>query len=212
MNFSLSSFSAIFFDLDGTLLEGSDVHFQNCVFQTGQSFGLETNIPRGMSLRYFLQLSFPEYDEEFREQFITKNYKNMMENPRPVQFFSDVIPFLESLPDIPRAIVTNCVDFEVDLTRRHVDLSQYFKTIISRSFPGIVHGKPHPDIYLRASEYFVTPPEQCIAFEDSETGLLSAKNAGMFTVAVNRYNDIDTRLADMVIRDFSEIEENLSFT
>ncbi|MEI7510652.1 MAG: HAD family phosphatase [Candidatus Peregrinibacteria bacterium] len=204
MAFSLSSFSALFFDLDGTLLKGSDVHFQQCVLETGKDFGIETHIPRGMSLRYFLRLSFPEKDEEFIEQFQEENKKRMLSTDRPVEFFEDVAPFLQNLPPIPRAIVTNCMAFEVDLTLRHVHLYEHFETIISRSTPGIERGKPHPDMYEKAAEYLSVSPKTCIAFEDSETGLESAKGAGMFTVALDRHGDLDTRLADKVITSFAD--------
>jgi sugar-phosphatase len=45
-------------------------------------------------------------------------------------------------------------------------------------------GKPHPAVYLTASRRLGVPPETCLALEDSPNGVLSAKAAGMFCIAV----------------------------
>jgi HAD superfamily hydrolase (TIGR01509 family) len=44
--------------------------------------------------------------------------------------------------------------------------------------------KPAPDLFLAAAEALGAEPEKCIAFEDSPNGVLAAKRAGMFCVAV----------------------------
>jgi HAD superfamily hydrolase (TIGR01509 family) len=44
--------------------------------------------------------------------------------------------------------------------------------------------KPDPSLYLGALECLGVAPEQAIAFEDSPNGILAAKRAGMFCVAV----------------------------
>lgn len=45
-------------------------------------------------------------------------------------------------------------------------------------------GKPHPEPYLKAAELLSVPVEDCIAFEDSSTGLQSAVAAGTFAIGV----------------------------
>lgn len=47
-----------------------------------------------------------------------------------------------------------------------------------------VRGKPHPDLFLRAAERLVLPPESCLAFEDAVNGVQSARAAGMEVVGV----------------------------
>ena len=46
------------------------------------------------------------------------------------------------------------------------------------------YGKPHPAVYLTAAESVGVAPERCVAFEDSVTGLIAAKAARMYAVAV----------------------------
>jgi HAD superfamily hydrolase (TIGR01509 family) len=46
------------------------------------------------------------------------------------------------------------------------------------------HGKPHPEPYLKAAELLGVKPEDCVAFEDSLTGLRSAEAANTKAVGV----------------------------
>ena len=79
--------------------------------------------------------------------------------------------------------------------------------------------KPKPYIYLQASKLLGLHPEQCVAIEDSHTGVSSATNAGCITVAIpNAYtiqqdlSHADVRMASfagMTPTNFLEIIENL---
>nr|WP_307818153.1 HAD family phosphatase [Janibacter endophyticus] len=48
----------------------------------------------------------------------------------------------------------------------------------------VTHGKPHPEPYLRAAELLGVAPRDCVALEDSPTGVRSATAAGVPTVAI----------------------------
>ncbi|GAB3590997.1 HAD family hydrolase [Angustibacter peucedani] len=48
----------------------------------------------------------------------------------------------------------------------------------------VERGKPHPDPYLRAAEALGVAPGECVAVEDSQTGVTSAESAGVPTLAV----------------------------
>jgi beta-phosphoglucomutase family hydrolase len=45
-------------------------------------------------------------------------------------------------------------------------------------------GKPHPDPFLTAAERLGVPPEKCLVFEDTQTGIEAATAAGMQWVLV----------------------------
>ena len=53
--------------------------------------------------------------------------------------------------------------------------------------------KPHPFPYLLAAGQLGLPPAQCLAFEDSLSGIRSAQAAGMHVVGVK--NAMNTQLA-----------------
>lgn len=48
----------------------------------------------------------------------------------------------------------------------------------------VEHGKPHPEIYLRACEAIGLYPIECIALEDSPAGIQSAHKAGLKTIMI----------------------------
>lgn len=48
----------------------------------------------------------------------------------------------------------------------------------------VKNGKPSPDIYLVGAKYLNLNPSECIVFEDSLSGCISGKKAGMTVIAV----------------------------
>ncbi|QAY71883.1 HAD family phosphatase [Xylanimonas protaetiae] len=48
----------------------------------------------------------------------------------------------------------------------------------------VVHGKPHPEAYLTAAERLGVPIAECVAIEDSPTGIASALASGARTLGV----------------------------
>lgn len=49
---------------------------------------------------------------------------------------------------------------------------------------GVTRIKPHPETYLRAAEKIGVPPDHCLAIEDAEKGIRSAKDAGMPVIVI----------------------------
>ncbi|WSG63153.1 HAD family phosphatase [Nocardia sp. NBC_01730] len=48
----------------------------------------------------------------------------------------------------------------------------------------VAHGKPEPDVYLRAAELLGLSPRRCVAVEDSPTGARAAEAAGCAVLVV----------------------------
>ena len=70
----------------------------------------------------------------------------------------------------------------------------------------VPHKKPAPDIFEYALEHLQLPPENCLGFEDTNNGLLSATQTGLKTVVtVNDYTrSQDFSKATLVVSDFGE--------
>ena len=62
------------------------------------------------------------------------------------------------------------------------EILEYFQKIICGDM--VEHGKPAPDIYLKACEELGVAPGQALAVEDSFNGIRSAYAAGLYTVMV----------------------------
>lgn len=54
----------------------------------------------------------------------------------------------------------------------------------------VARGKPHPEPYLLAAERLGVRPEQCVAIEDSPTGVRSALAAGCHVIGVPHVVDV----------------------
>lgn len=64
----------------------------------------------------------------------------------------------------------------------HLHIRDYFQAVQSAEFEP--YGKPHPAVYLSCAAALGSDPLQCVAFEDSVTGMIAAKAARMKTVVV----------------------------
>ena len=58
----------------------------------------------------------------------------------------------------------------------------------------VAHGKPDPEIYLRAAHLLEVAPARCLAIEDSPNGVLSAAAAGMRVLGVRTSRTADVSL------------------
>jgi HAD superfamily hydrolase (TIGR01509 family) len=57
-----------------------------------------------------------------------------------------------------------------------------FDTIVTSE--DYLRGKPHPDPFLEAARRLGAVPEQCLVFEDTQTGIQAATAAGMACVLI----------------------------
>lgn len=84
-------------------------------------------------------------------------------------------------------------------------LREYFECVLAADDVGTT--KPDPSLYLTALECMDVKPEQVIAFEDSPNGVLAAKKAGLYCVAVP--NPITSQLhikhADLLLGSLAEL-------
>lgn len=70
----------------------------------------------------------------------------------------------------------------VDVVVEKLGIKHYFD--IFSSAQGLPQGKPHPQVYLNCAEQMGSSPLECICFEDSFNGIISAKASRMLCVAV----------------------------
>ena len=84
-------------------------------------------------------------------------------------------------------------------------ISSLFDAIVTTQEAG--RSKPEPDVFLLAAQRVNVIPANCIVFEDSPNGILAAKGAGMYCVAIQtdgKYSK-ETIFADYCISSFREI-------
>lgn len=64
----------------------------------------------------------------------------------------------------------------------HLDIGSAFNAVVSAEYEP--YGKPHPAVYLACAGELGADPLDCLAFEDSVTGMIAAKAARMKVVVV----------------------------
>lgn len=77
----------------------------------------------------------------------------------------------------------------------------------------IIKGKPAPDMFLKAAKNIGASASNCIVFEDSETGVVAAKSAGVIKIIVldpeaNQSKFYTHPDIDLIIPDFTEFNIN----
>ena len=80
------------------------------------------------------------------------------------------------------AIASSAVGDEIDEILRRFGIRDAFELIVDGA--QVAHAKPDPEAYLVAAAKLGVAPERCIVFEDSHVGVLAAKRAGAYCIAV----------------------------
>ena len=89
-------------------------------------------------------------------------------------------------------------------------IRQYFNVVQSAEHEPF--GKPHPGVYIATAQRLGVRPDQCLAFEDSPNGVLSAKAAKMTCIAVPDEALREHRafcIADRVLGSLAEFDANM---
>lgn len=106
---------------------------------------------------------------------------------------------------IPKAVATSTEYPEAIFTLQKAGIADRFSLIISGD--QITNGKPAPDIFLRAAERLGVPPQNCLALEDSEAGVLAATAAGMVTIMVPEIKQPAPQVTARAYRVLSSLHE-----
>lgn len=120
-----------------------------------------------------------------------------------------LVRFLDELKsrEIPVAVATSAPTENVEFVLNGLQIQKYFNVVVDDSM--VTHGKPHPEIYLKAAELLNIEPAKCVVFEDSLPGTKSAFDAGTKVIALTTTLPADKhRFAHHIISDFSEISVN----
>jgi HAD superfamily hydrolase (TIGR01509 family) len=84
-------------------------------------------------------------------------------------------------------------------------IEELFAAVVGKD--DITHYKPHPETYLAACEELGLPPARCLAIEDAEKGIKSARAAGLRVIVVETdlTRDLGLEGADMHLSGIGEL-------
>lgn len=181
--------AAILFDHDGTLVDTEPVWAAAKVALAAEFGGTWTEQDTldclGLSMQFTLDrlrergVNLP--DEEINNLLVAKVHETLAQ--QPVEFLPGIERFLAEVREaqIPAAVVTNAT---TSVARRTANAAPEgtFSVVIGND--ETTHPKPDPQPYLLAAERLGVDPTQCVALEDSPSGVRSATAAGMRVIVV----------------------------
>lgn len=181
---------AIIFDLDGTIADSEPLHREAYVrlFRELNLDGVEEadwhsfiGTSDGNALR--LLLAGRDTGHAFEDLLHRKGtlFLDLLRERQPL--YPGVAELIDDLaPRYRLAVASGSLRTAIAGTLALRELHRHFP--ITVSVQDVAHGKPAPDLFLRAAELLGLPPSACVAIEDSTPGVTAARAAHMRVIAV----------------------------
>ena len=207
---------AIIFDMDGTLTDNMHYHhlaWMKFIEEKGLGIDAETferDYHKGTLIEVMARF-FPHLttEEELRkvgnekEALYRNTYSHLL---KPIL---GLHTFLKEVDEkkIPIGLATMGDQNNLEMTLKQLEITSYFHSTTGGD--QVEKGKPHPEIFLTAAKKLGIAPKDCLAFEDTASGIQAAQTAGMKVVGVATQFSVE-KLLDLRcvagIHDFTEIQ------
>ena len=212
-----NKFKAIIFDMDGTILDTSNIWgkvFEEAFKQYDVPHITDTDILEiirldGMGLIEVINLIRKKFNitmlHEKMLSITIKTANALFQNN--INFIKGFESFHQELQKnlIPCGIATNAHPASLDCIVKNSNLDKKFgNNIFCIGHVNFVP-KPSPDLFLYTAQRLGAKPEECIVFEDSVHGFKAAKAASIPCIAIkNERNKDFLNLANFAIEDYSQ--------
>ena len=176
---------ALLFDCDGTLVDSLSL-YRVCWRQVFGRHGFEMSDDwfahhAGTDVHAFVGAAFPDASEERRGGIIGEGMDLFMASTHLIEPLEHVVEVARAHHGrIPMAVVSSGLGHAVRESLDAVGISGLFDVILT--LDDVEAGKPAPDGYLQAIALLGVDAARCVAYEDSTTGMDSARAAGIPTV------------------------------
>lgn len=206
----------VIFDMDGLLAETERLHLeslQEILAPLGVEYTLEHNKPYiGMGEAEFWdavceQFGLPVPPAEMSRRRGEAMLRIVGRGVRPMPGAVELVRDLQAR-GVPMAVASSSPPAQIEAILSKIGVLDAFTAIVSGESPEVARGKPAPDIYVEASRALGLDPGACVAFEDSENGVLAARAAGCAVIAVpcSETMDQDFDAADRIIESLSDFD------
>ena len=192
-------FEAVLFDMDGVLIDSVEIGLQVRKGILLHQYGVELEaVPdpegeehRAVSMDNLLARVDAFYGTAIDPRaFARASQQHLREYLAGHDLSADpaLVAFLEELRqhDIQRVVVSSGQRAGVDMKLGALGIGDYFSDITSGN--DVRNHKPHPEPYQHTLQKLGLAPEVCVAFEDSLTGIQSARAAGCEVIGFTQYN------------------------
>ena len=212
---TVDDFDAAIFDLDGTIADSNKVweKIDRKFLQSRGKILPDKELKRMAAMTYEecaefirtkgIEMSVGEIKKEFNTMAVYEYRNNIFPKegaPEFLRFLKAKGKFIALATASPREL------YEPFLC--HNCMYSFFDCFVTTDEAG--RSKDYPDVYLLAASKLGVSPDCCAVFEDLLAGIVSARDAGMYTIGVyDKYSEEDIisirDTADRFIMDFSEM-------
>ncbi|RKQ32512.1 beta-phosphoglucomutase [Oceanobacillus halophilus] len=210
---------AFLFDLDGVITDTAEFHYlawKQLAKELGVTFDREFNeqlkgISRMDSLEKILALnpSLKDLPVEEKERLATKkndHYKDLIQKLTPQDILPGIKDLLKDLQNQQIKIALGSASKNAPMVLERLELTHYFDYLVDAA--KVSKGKPHPETFTTAADYFNIDYKDCVGVEDAESGVQALNDAGMFSVGVgNELTEADylvEKTADLKLENILE--------
>jgi HAD superfamily hydrolase (TIGR01509 family) len=187
----VNRFAAAIFDMDGLLLDSEKIALrafnETCMhFGLGDQSGVfmkcvGTNAALGIQVLQEGLEGKADYIH-FGQLWDSKYFEATHGKPIPLKDGAiEILDHFASL-EISTAVATSTSVARARQKLFDAGILDKFKLVVGGD--QVEHGKPHPEIYLKAAHALHAAPKHCLALEDSENGVRSALGAGMAVIQI----------------------------
>lgn len=205
---------ALIFDMDGTLVDSELIHFKAWK-ETLANYGV-SHFPFEEFISYVGTSNEKLARDYIRSDGLDIGMERLVREKQGI--YLEMISGIKLLHGVEAAIRNYFGNYRLAVASSSdcIELEKILETAgIRSSFEQVVGGdlverkKPDPEIYLKTISLLSLTPRECVAFEDSESGLIAAKDAGMFAVAVpNRLSKHhDFSRSDLIVDSIDQVDE-----
>jgi beta-phosphoglucomutase len=200
---------AVLWDMDGTLIDSAEYHW---LTWHSTLAGLGVTLTRDDFAGWFgsrndriLGRYFPGMDAaEMKRIGDAKEalYRAMVRSDG-VELLPGIAAWLERLhaDGWRQAVASSAPPANIDVLVEVLGLDDVFQATVSAE--EVAHGKPSPDVFLRAAEKVGVPRARCVVVEDAGIGVEAGRRAGMRTIGIEGPHG---RLeADVVTRSMADL-------
>ena len=197
------SCAAILFDLDGVLCDSTrqvDREWREWAARKGVDGDAVMAIAHGVRTIEVIRRVAPHLDAE-SEAAAIENHE--AQDQRGVTVMPGALDLVQSIPEGRWGVVTSGSRLLAQNRLRHCGLPVPKVLITSDD---VIHGKPHPEPYLKGAEGLRYRAAECLVIEDAPAGIQSARASGMKVLGITSTYAADAlRQADAVIGTLGQI-------
>ena len=194
--FTYMKLNTVIFDMDGLLIdseplwgEAADEIFARYGFKlTPTQYATTT----GMRTKEFVEWWFNLYNidaahhSDAERDILKTVVDKVMIKGKPMQGVEHIFNFFIAR-NFKIGLATSSGADLINVVVDKLGIRQYLHAIASAA--DLPYGKPHPQVYLNCAAELNSHPTECICFEDSFNGMISAKAARMKCVVVPAHHE-----------------------